>query len=527
MIGYWKNPRESGKTCPPRRAIQEERTGPKPQPKEEISIRCTQYTTFAADGTALERQTELPVTREADEPTHLESGVINLYPRLAFQTIEGFGTAMTESAAYLLSRMDPGARRRLLLDYFGPEGNHTRFIRVPIDSCDYSLEEYAAVADPLADPELKTFSIQRDRQYILPMLKEVLALADQPISVLMSPWSPPAAWKTPPEKPQNDLSVYGNLLGLQIAPVDWSQPSRCHGGSLKPEYYGAWARYLAKYIRAYLDEGIPVTMMTLQNESIAATDWDSCVWTAPQQKTFLRDYLYPEFQKSGLTHKVGPYIWDHNKERVLEYAAEILDEVTDRMVEGIAFHWYSGDHFEAVEMTRQQFPGKVLLSSECCTLHPPGKEGFLSFFDTGKTPGTVDCEDAVAYAHDLIGNLNAGMNRWIDWNLILDENGGPRHVPGGFASPVIANGDGSCRETLIFAYIRHFAHYILPRAVRVGFSRCDAHVEVTAARNPDGSLAVVVLNPSDTDRKYAFRLEGQVIRMRAPGRTISTFVITP
>ena len=483
-----------------------------------------QITTFSADGNALQKETVIPVTREADEPSHLESGVINLYPDLTFQTIEGFGTAMTESSAYLLSKMDAGTRRSVLEEYFGSGGNHTRFIRVPIDSCDYSLEEYAAVEDPLSDPDLHTFSIKRDQLYILPVLKEAINISVEPISVLMSPWSPPAVWKTPPEKPKNDLSVYGNMLGIRMDPADYTKPSRCHGGSLKPEYYGSWAKYLTKYIQAYLDEGIPVTMMSLQNESIAATDWDSCVWTAQEQKTFLRDFLYPEFKKAGFAGKIELFIWDHNKERVLEYSSEIIDDVTDKMVDGIAFHWYSGDHFEAVELTRGQYPDKILMSSECCTLHQPGKAGFPDLFSSKKLPGTIDYEDAVAYAHDLIGNINAGMNRWIDWNLILDKDGGPRHVPGGFASPVIANDDGTYRKTLSFEYIGHFAKYILPGAERIGFSRCDADVEMTAARNPDGSLAVVILNASDADRKYAIRIKGCIIRISIPARTLNTFL---
>jgi glucosylceramidase len=279
-------------------------------------------------------------------------------------------------------------------------------------------------------------------------------------------------------------------------------------------------------VQSYLEEGIPVTMMSIQNESIAATNWDSCVWTSEEQKSFLRDHLYPAFRDAGLTDKVGIYIWDHNKERILEYSRDILDEITSPMVEGIAFHWYSGDHFEAVELTRKLFPDKILMSSECCGLHPPGKTGFMGLFGGSKTPETVEIEDAFAYAHDIIGNLNAGMNRWIDWNLLVDKDGGPRHVPSGFAAPMIANEDGTYRKNLTFDFIGHFSRYILPGAVRIGYSRCSDQIEMTSAKNPDGSIVAVLLNKGQEDVKYALRMNGNVIRLSLPARTLSTVVLS-
>ena len=489
-----------------------------------------QMITFSANGVSYPETKVLTVTAEADEPRHLESGVLNVYPEITYQKIEGFGGAMTETSAYLLSNMDAQTRRAALEEFFGANGNRVRFVRVPIDSCDYSLEEYAAVEDPIADPDLATFSLKRDQLYVLPMLKEAMAVAaetgsGEPISVLLSPWSPPASWKTPPARPKNDASVYGGMMGFRMPEIDYEHPSRCNGGSLKPEFYPSWAKYLVKYVNAYLAEGIPVTMLSIQNESIAATNWDSCVWTAEEQKIFLRDFLYPEMEAAGLVGKVGIYIWDHNKERVLEYARDIVDEVTDKMIEGFAFHWYSGDHFEAVEMAGKQYPGKVLMLSECCGLHQPGKVGFMGFGGGGKTPETVEYEDAVAYAHDIIGNLNAGMNHWIDWNFCVDQNGGPRHVPGGFTASMIVGEDGSYRKDLTFDYIGHFSKYILPGAVRIGHSRCDDKVEMTAAKNPDGSVVMVLLNKHQEDSAYAIRMQGQVIRISVPARTISTIVI--
>ena len=492
-------------------------------------MNAKQITTYAIGGKAIVEERILSVTSEADEAKHLESNVINLYPDLTFQEIEGFGGALTDTVGYLYSKMNETDKKQFLEDHFGKDGQHYRFIRMHMDSCDYSLEEYQAVADPIADPELTTFSIERDRTYMIPLLKDAMAMTVEPFSVLLSPWSPPKQWKTPPARPKNDASVYGAGFDLSAftPEIDYNTPSRCHGGSLKKEYYRSWALYLAKYVQAYLDEGIPVTMMTLQNETIAATNWDSCVWSAKEQRAFLKDHLYPVFKEAGLTDTVGLYIWDHNKERVVEFAREMIDDETAGMIEGIAFHWYSGDHFESLDMARTLFPNKKLMGSECCALHPPGKTSPFAALSgvNGPSIAEVEYEDAAAYGHDIIGDLNNGMNRWIDWNLCVDKNGGPRHVSSGFGAPVCANEDGTYRILLTYHYIGHFSRFLLPGAKRIGHSRCDDKAEVTAAKNPDGSLAVVLLNRGQADVSCAIRMNGQIIRITLPSKTISTICI--
>ncbi|MDR2751008.1 MAG: glycoside hydrolase, partial [Clostridiales bacterium] len=471
-------------------------------------MKARQIITYSVNGKTYQERFFYPLNDEEDEPSQLESGVLNVYPDVTFQEIDGFGCAITESVAYLLQIMSPETSSALISECFGPAGNKYKLLRMHLDSCDYSLEEYQAVEDPIEDPELSTFTIERDRKRAIPFIKKAMEVSGEPLSILVSPWSPPAAWKTPPLKPKNEMSVYGGFL---MPKVDYNTPSRCNGGSLKPEFYPDWAKYLVKYVEAYREEGLPVSMLSIQNESIAATSWDSCVWTAQEQKDFLKDHLYPAFKEAGLDDKVGIYIWDHNKERVLEFSQLVLDEETLPMVEGIAFHWYSGDHFEAVSMAGQAFPGKTLMASECCCLHAPGQSAMWMSMTGDKTlPETVEYRDAVAYAHDIIGNLNAGMNRWIDWNLCVDEQGGPRHTPGGFTAPVTAQTDGTYRKTITFDYIGHFSKHILPGAYRVGISKCDSKVEVTAAKNPDGTVAVVVLNSGYEDQGYAIRVQGRV-----------------
>ena len=441
-------------------------------------MKAKQITTYHVKGEAKTWEKALAPEDESKSVKMIESNVINLYPDFAFQTIEGFGGAMTESSAYLLSRMDEETQNQALQDIFGPDGLHARFVRVPIDSCDYSLEEYQAVADPIADPDLATFSIDRDRKYVLPMLKKAIEISAEPISVLMSPWSPPYQWKTAPKIAKNDAAVYG-AMGM---PVPEEIPQRNHGG----------------------------------------------VWTPEESKTYLKDYLYPEMKKAGLTDKIGIFIWDHNKERMIEHVLTVLDEETMDMVAGIAFHWYSGDHFEAVELMKQKYPDKTFMLSECCAIHMPGRIGFgdggfgpVNF----QTPEYVDYLDAADYAHDMIGNLNAGMNRWIDWNFLVDKDGGPRHVPMGFTSGLIVDDDFHYRKPIMYHYIGHISKYIAPGAKRIGWSKYGANLDVTAAVNPDGSYVVILLNRTKEDSGCFLRVNGHIMRVDLPAETLSTVVI--
>lgn len=478
----------------------------------------------------------LDVRDESAIAQQKEQNVVGLYPSYTYQAFEGYGCAMTESACYLLSKMEPDTRRDALSRWFGPEGMDARFIRIHMDSCDYSLSEYQAVADPIADPELKTFSIGRDRKYILPVVKEAMEMAGRPLSVLLSPWSPPAAWKTPPLASANDGAVYGG--GLQSG---GAQPSRCYGGSLKPEFYPSWAAYLVKYVQAYLDEGVNVTMLSVQNEASAATNWDSCVWTGEQEKTFLRDHLYPAMKAAGLLDRVGLFIWDHNKERMVEHIDDMMDDVTAGMIAGFAYHWYTGDHFDALSMLHEKYPDKVLMHSESCGLHIPGK--VLPFelppeklAELGENhplaramemdPKEVDFQDAVNYAHDILGDLNHGMQRWIDWNLIVDRTGGPRHVPGGFCAPLVYEEDGSYTVTPSYEYLKLIAHTLRPGSVRVGSSVYGRDLDAAAVRNPDGSIGVVILNHSGQEIAVNLRVGGSLTEVVLPGESLSAVTIT-
>ena len=267
-----------------------------------------------------------------------ENELINLYPQVTYQSFEGFGGAITDSAAYVFSLMDEKAQAEVLKQYFGTGNMQYNMVRIPIDSCDFSLEHYEADSEE-ADENFEHFSFERVEKYIIPFLDAAEKEYGKKLEIMLSPWSPPAYMKTNGE--------------------------RNHGGRLKPEYAARWAGYICRYIKEYRSRGYLVTRLTVQNEPKAVQPWDSCIYTAQEEKAFITDYLWPEMVKQGLDD-IKLYIWDHNKERAFEWAEDIFDETTAKMIDGLAFHWYSGDHFEALRMIRERFPDKKLLLSEAC-----------------------------------------------------------------------------------------------------------------------------------------------------------------
>ncbi|HBY72257.1 MAG TPA: glucosylceramidase, partial [Lachnospiraceae bacterium] len=305
------------------------------------------------------------------------------------------------------------------------------------------------------------------------------------LDIMLSPWTPPAFMKTNEE--------------------------RAHGGKLKPEYREFWAEYICRYIEEYKREGFKVSRLTVQNEPAAVQTWDSCIYTAGEEKEFIKDALYPALVKHGLSD-VKINIWDHNKERVVEWARTIIDKETDRMIDGIAFHWYSGDHFEALRIAHELFPKKELIFTEGCVEY--------SRFDADQL------YNAQMYAHDIIGNLNGGMTGFLDWNLLLDEKGGPNHVQNYCDAPIMADITKDQLEVkLSYDYIGHFSRYIKKGAKRVAFTKYTSELEMTAFKNPDGEIVLVLLNPTDHTMPVNIRINGKIIEFEVHKNAIATALL--
>lgn len=442
------------------------------------------YSTIFGNDTICERRYE---TGLIPDEKQVEMQVINLYPKKTYQTIRGFGGALTESAGYALSRMSEEKRREAIAAFYGEGGIGYTIGRVHMDSCDFSLENYCAVEDS-QDPTFGDFDLSRDAKYVQPLIRDVSETLGKPVQLLLSPWSPPAFMK------ENGM--------------------RNGGGHLKQSCYQTYADYIAKYITEYKKLGFDIAWMTVQNEPLAVQTWDSCEYTPEEEKTFLREYLYPTLQKKGL-EDVALYIWDHNKERAYERTCEIVDETTKDMIAGVAFHWYTGDHFDTLRMVREDFPELELMHSEGC----------VELARYGAKAGTAK-EHAFRYAHDILGDLNNGMNYWIDWNLVLDETGGPNHVDNFCGAPIVCDGtsDTVIRKPMYYA-ISHFSKYMKPGAVRIATSTYHQQIEVTGAKNPDGTIVVVAMNKGNSTQTVNLRIEGMTTRVMLWGDSISTILL--
>ena len=411
---------------------------------------------------------------------------VSVDPAVRYQQIEGFGGAFTDSAGYVLKKMPAAKQEEILRAYFDPvKGLGYTLCRTHINSCDFSLGNYAYDETP-GDVDLKNFSIERDRQSLIPMIKRAQEISHNGFKLFASPWSPPAWMKT-----NGEMN---------------------NGGRLKPEDRDVWARYFVRYIQEYAKEGIPIWGVTVQNEPAAVQVWDSCVYSGEQERDFVRDDLGPEFAKADL--KTHIMVWDHNRDLLFERAQAVLDDPNAaKYVWGVAFHWYVSDLFDNVQRVHDAWPDKHLLLTEGC------QEG---------GPHTGEWLPAERYGRSMIEDLNHWSVGWVDWNMVLDQNGGPNHVGNFAAAPVIANTNtGEVTYSPSYYYIGQFAKFIRPGAVRILSAPTSDNLETTAFVNQDGSTIVVVLNRSEIPIRFDLRLGSQTARMDAPEHSIQTVVVNP
>jgi len=414
-----------------------------------------------------------------------ENQLINIYPEFQYQKILGFGAAFTESSAVNFLLLSPDLQQELIELYFGKSGIGFNFCRTHINSCDYSVDDYTYVEED--DVDLKTFSIDRERKGILPMIKAARK-ANPDLWLFASPWSPPAWMKD-------------NKKVIQ-------------GGKLLPEYYKTWAKYFALYLEEYKKEGIDFFGVTVQNEAKAVQTWESCVWSGKEEGEWVVNYLRPVLDEKGFKN-TKIMIWDHNKERVMERARESMSVPgAEKAIWGIAHHWYSGDHFDNLRMAHELYPDKVLIATE-------NSGG-------GSIVGSTNWWNSVErYAKETIMNFNNFTAAAVAWNLILDQNGRPVHNRGtGGSSPIIVDTDTK-QFILTSTYYTngHFSKFIKRDATRIGSSSYNDAVKVAAFSNPDGEIIVVVLNTTSIDVKPLIRLNDCTAAFTMPAKSLITLII--
>jgi glucosylceramidase len=411
-------------------------------------------------------------------------------PTHHFQTLLGIGGALTDASAETFAKLPVAAQKQVLTAYYDTvNGIGYTLGRTNIQSSDFSSSSYTYVSDE--DKDLKSFSIDHDRKYRIPFIHQVIAAAGGRLTLYVSPWSPPA-WM----KDNHDM---------------------LHGGKLLPAFRQSWANFYVKFINAYEKEGIPVWGLTLQNEPLAKQTWESCNYTAEEERDFIKEYLGPTLKAGGLGEK-KLIAWDHNRDFIYQTSSTILnDPEAAKYVWGIGFHWYetwtgSSMMFKNVKMVNETFPDKNLIFTEGC----------VDKFDASKLKSWSLGE---TYGHSMINDFNDGTVGWTDWNILLDEKGGPNHVGNFCFAPVhFDTKTGELIFTNSFYYIGHFSKFIRPGARRIISSSNRDDLQTTAFQNADGKMAVVVMNQTEKTISYLLWINGKAAKMESLPHSMSTLV---
>ena len=389
-------------------------------------------------------------------------------PNKTFQTFLGIGGAVTDASAEVFAKLPQNKQQEFLNAYFSKDkGIGYSLIRTNIHSCDFSSDMYTYIAE--GDADLKTFSIEHDKKFKIPLIKKATATAGGKLTLYASPWSPPAFMK--------------------------DTKDMLKGGKLLPEFYQSWANYYVKFINSYQKEGIPVWGLTIQNEPMAKQKWESCIYTAEEERDFLKNYLGPTLSKAGLGDKKIT-VWDHNRDLMTQRATTILDDPeANKYVWGVGFHWYEtwaggAPMFENVGSVKELYPNKNLLFTEGCN----------EKFDAKKYQLWTNGE---RYGKSMINDFNNGTVGWTDWNILLDENGGPNHVGNFCFAPIHADTKtGELIYTPSYYFIGHFSKFIGKDAKRISTVTSRSQLISTSFLNQDGKVITVVMNQSNKKVTY-------------------------
>lgn len=427
--------------------------------------------------------------KDFDQPLETQVSIF-VDPSHKFQTFLGIGGALTDASAETFAKLPVDKQNEFLRAYFDKEkGIGYTIGRTNINSCDFSSDMYTYVND--GDKELKSFNIAHDEKFKIPFIKKAIEAAGGKLNLFVSPWSPPA-W----------MKDNNNML---------------QGGKLKPEFYESWANYYIKYIQALEKNNVPVWGLSVQNEPMAKQTWESCMYTAEEEKNFIKNHLGPTLQKNNMGNK-KLIAWDHNRDLLYQRASTLLnDPEAAKYIWGIGFHWYEswngGFQFENLKRVAETFPQKNLLMTEACNF--PFSWQTFNEWKWGEN-----------YGLNMIHDFNNGAVAWTDWNILLDETGGPNHVKNFCFAPIHAKTkEGELHYMNSYYYIGHFSKFILPGAKRVISSSNRVQLLTTAFMNENGKLAVVVMNP--TNEKFSSRLYigNKAVETTNLPHSISTLVI--
>ncbi|MGC2771241.1 MAG: glycoside hydrolase family 30 beta sandwich domain-containing protein [Candidatus Sulfotelmatobacter sp.] len=399
-----------------------------------------------------------------------------------FQSIDGFGFALTGGSAQLLMRMGAAQRAALLKELFttGDNGIGVSYLRVSIGSSDMNerVFSYDDLSPGETDVEMAKFDLGPDRADVIPVLKEILAIRPE-IKILGSPWSAPAWMKT-----NDDVK----------------------GGELKPEYYGAFAKYFVKYIEAMRAEGIAIDAITIENEPLNPKNTPSMAMFAQQQDTFVAKDLGPAFEKAGIRTKI--LLYDHNPD-VLSYELSILaDPAASKYVDGTAFHLYGGDA-SLLTQVHDAYPKKNLyLTEQSVTQWRSGPLGI-----------------AEPVRSVMIGATRNWCRNVLLWNLAADPQNGPHTNNGGCtgcSGAITLDGDSATKNVAYFV-VEHFSQFVPPGSVRVASSEMEQLASV-AFLTPQHKVVLVVSNTANFPKSFAVKYHDTFFQTTLPSESVGTFV---
>lgn len=409
------------------------------------------------------------------------------------QVYMGFGGAFTEAAASTFFEMDESLRNEFMTAYFDKDKGLAYVLgRTHINSSDFSLGNYTYIEE--GDASLKTFDISREDRWVIPMIQAAEAVAGHSLKILSSPWSPPAFMKS-----NNEMN---------------------YGGKLLEAYADAWANYYVAYVKAMKDRHINIWGLTVQNEPQALQVWDSCLYMPCDERDFIKNHLGPTLEKNKM-EDLALLICDHNRDIVVDHASTVLsDPEAAKYVWGTANHWYVSEAFENLSVVHHMFPDKHILFTESCVeltniaTDTTGKKGYIGSWTNGET-----------YGRNIIGDFNNWSEGWIDWNLLLNEMGGPNHVENYCEAPIMYDRD---KKALMYNpsyyYIGHFSRYIQVGAQRLTTLSNGNQIHAVSFLNPDGSKVVVVQNEGFI-QEMALVIDGKGVNITLPDRSITTYIL--
>ena len=461
----------------------------------------------SAQGNALKKITQFSENEK--------SVVIALNPNEQFQTITGFGGSFTEASAHLLNKLSKPNRKKILDAYFGENGANYSLTRTHIASCDFSLSNYT-YAKVENDLQMEHFSIEDDRSDLIPMILEAKAISKEGFKIIASPWS------CPPWMKDNKQFV---------------------GGKLLPEFNDAFALYFSKYLDAYKEEGIDIWGVTVINEPHGnGNNWESTHFSPEEMTLFVQNHLGPKLEKDGWKDtKIFGY--DQNRAGLPEWVdAMFKNEATSKYFAGTAIHWYEStyDYFpDALQYAHKKAPNKYLIETEgCIDAEVPHWNDDAWYWKKEATDWGWDWASEKdkhlhpkyapvhRYATDIIGCLNNWVDGWIDWNMVLDRQGGPNWFKNWCTAPVIVDADNDeVYFTPLYYTMAHFSKFMRPGAIKIGCTINHKEIMATAVKNPDGSIAVAVFNPTESEQTLEIQLNNQMKRISIDAQALQTILI--